>query len=66
VANPVEAVATPGEDIEKDCPIIVIMKDVLSCVASRGDVVKGSGEFNPKWTGHSNTPRQRNWLNSTN
>ena len=42
-----------GECRQKCLAVFVIVEDGLPSVAARGDVVKGSGEFDAQWSCHA-------------
>ena len=47
VTDPVKALADLGKRIEPGYAIVVGQKNVLAPIASRGDVIKRAGEFEP-------------------
>lgn len=52
VASPTGSTADGGEDVEPLLPVGVVGKDLFPPVAATGDMIKGMGVFNAKWSGH--------------
>jgi hypothetical protein len=53
VAHPVEAGTGIGEDVQPKQAVGIVVVDVFTAVATRGDVVESAGKFNAQRSGHA-------------
>ena len=52
MAKPVETIVDFFQDVEKEGTVFIIVKDLIPCIASGGDVIEGAFVFYSKWSCH--------------